>query len=132
MITKKLSQLPQIDPISANLAETFLVVVDTSNGTSVTKKASLLQIDESIQAELGEASFALGHANSAFDHANGAFQTANNAFASPIMLEPLSGLTILEDFTIPNNYRGVSKSTVTIGSNVTVTISETAEWIIDN
>lgn len=132
MITKKLSQLPQIDPISANLAETFLVVVDTSNGTPITKKASLLQIDDAIELELGEASLSLGHANSAFDHANGAFQTANAAFASPIMLEPLSGLTISEDFTIPNNYRGVSKGTVTIDNNVTVTISETAEWIIDN
>jgi hypothetical protein len=125
MATKKITELSQIDPVSSNLSQTFLVVVDTSGGSPITKKASLTQIDEAIEAELGQAT-------SGAIYANAAFEVANTAFANPIMLEPLSGLTITEDFTIPNNYRGVSRGTVTIDSNVTVTISETAEWLIDN
>ena len=123
MATKTISQLSALDNLSTNLSSTLFVVYDSVSGT--TRKATLAQIDSAIETELGQAS-------SGAVYANAAFQVANTAFAHPIMLEPLSGLTITQNYTIPNNYRGVSRGTVTINNNVTVTISETAEWLIDN
>jgi hypothetical protein len=123
MATKTISQLSALDNLSTNLSSTLFVVYDSVSGT--TRKATLAQIDSAIETELGQAS-------SGAVYANAAFQVANTALAHPIMLEPLSGLTITQNYTIPNNYRGVSRGTVTINNNVTVTISETAEWLIDN
>lgn len=123
MATKTISQLAALDNVSSNLATTLFVVYDTTSGT--TRKATLSQIDAAIESELGQAI-------SGAVYANAAFAVANTALASPIMLEPLSGLTITQNYTIPNNYRGVSRGTVTINSNVVVTVSETAEWVIDN
>jgi hypothetical protein len=123
MATKTIPQLSALDNVSSNLATTLFVVYDTTSGT--TRKATLSQIDSAIESELGQAI-------SGAVYANAAFEVANTAYASPIMLEPLSGLTITQNYTIPNNYRGVSRGIVTINSNVVVTVSETAEWVIDN
>jgi hypothetical protein len=123
MATKTISQLSALDNVSTNLSSTLFIVYDTESGT--TRKATLAQLDSAIESELGQAI-------SGAVYANAAFEVANSAFASPIMLEPLSGLTLTENYTIPNNYRGVSRGTVTVDRNVTVTISETAEWLIDN
>ena len=123
MATKTIPQLASLDNISANLATTLFIVYDTASGT--TRKATLSQLDSAIEAELGQAT-------SGAIYANAAFKIANTALANPIMLEPLGGLTITENYTIPNNYRGISRGAVTINNNVTVTVSETAEWVIDN
>ncbi len=68
------------------------------------------ELIDSIQAQSE-----LGQAISGAVYANAAFEVANTAYASPIMLEPLSGLTITQNYTIPNNYRGVSRGAVTKG-----------------
>jgi hypothetical protein len=123
MASKTITQLTALDTVSVNLANTLFVVYDTETGS--TKKASLSQIDSAVERSMQ-------NVTTAGVYANAAFAKANTALANPIMLEPLSGLTIEENFTIPNNYKGVSRGTVTLNNNVTVTISENAEWFIDN
>jgi hypothetical protein len=123
MASKTITQLTALDTVSTNLANTLFVVYDTETGS--TKKASLSQIDSAVERSMQNVTITGVYANAAF-------AKANIASANPIMLEPLSGLTIEENFTIPNNYKGVSRGTVTLNNNVTVTISGNAEWFIDN
>jgi hypothetical protein len=84
MATKKLSELLSLETVSANLELTVIPVLDTSTG--MTKKVTLQQLNDAIEANIPFAAAAFTQANtpsqvanSASSYANGAFSRANTA-----------------------------------------------------
>ena len=64
MATKKFSELTTLDIVNANLELTVIPVLDTSSGT--TRKVTLQQINDSIEANIPFAAAAFTQANTAF------------------------------------------------------------------
>jgi hypothetical protein len=84
MATKKISELTLLDTVSANLQLTVIPVLDTATGT--TRKVTLQQINDSVEANIPFAAAAFTQANNANTnaitsgvYANAAFQKSNNS-----------------------------------------------------
>ena len=78
MATKKFSELTVLDTVNANLVLTVIPVYDTSSGT--TRKVTLQQINDSIEANIPFAAAAFTQANTPSHVANSASNYANAAF----------------------------------------------------
>jgi hypothetical protein len=78
MATKKFSELTVLDTVNANLVLTVIPVYDTSSGT--TRKVTLQQINDSIEANIPFAAAAFTQANTPSHVANSASTYANAAF----------------------------------------------------
>jgi hypothetical protein len=112
MATKKISELTLLDTVSANLQQTIIPVLDTTSGT--TKKVTLQQINDSVEANIPFAAAAFTQANNANtialtsgSYANAAFSKANNS------LNVSTGGTITGDLTINGNI-SISGCTATL------------------
>ena len=132
MSTKKISELTVLDTVSANLQLTVLPVLDTASGT--TRKVTLQQLNDSIEANIPFAAAAYTQANtatlnaatadqkalSAGNYANSAFNRANNS------LNVSAGGTITGDLSITGNL-SLTGCTVTLS----VTTLRTSDHILD-
>ena len=78
MANKKISELTLLDTVSANLQLTVLPVLDTSSGT--TRKVTLQQLNDSIEANIPFAAAAFTQANTANVNAISSGLYANSAF----------------------------------------------------
>ena len=78
MATKKFSELTVLDTVNANLVLTVIPVYDTSSGT--TRKVTLQQINDSIEANIPFAAAAFTQANTPSQVANSASSYANASF----------------------------------------------------
>ena len=112
MANKKISELTLLDTVSANLQLTVLPVLDTASGT--TRKVTLQQLNDSIEANIPFAAAAFTQANTANvnalssgSYANAAFSRANNT------LNVSTGGTITGDVTINGNI-SISGCTATL------------------
>lgn len=132
MATKKISELTLLDTVSANLALTIIPVLDTSSGT--TKKVTLQQINDAVEANIPFAAAAFSQANTGVtnaatadqravtsgSYANSAFNKANNS------LNVSAGGTITGDLSITGNL-SITGCTATL----TVSTLRTSDHIID-
>jgi hypothetical protein len=125
MATKKISELTLLDTVSANLELTVIPVLDTASGT--TRKVTLQQINDSVEANIPFAAAAFTQANNAnIDaissglYANAAFIKANSA------LNVSTGGTITGDLTITGNV-SITGCTATLS----VSTFRTSDHIID-
>jgi len=112
MANKKISELLSLDTVGANLQLTVIPVLDTATGT--TRKVTLQQINDSIEANIPFAAAAFTQANTANvnalssgSYANAAFIKANNS------LNVSTGGTITGDLTINGNI-SISGCTATL------------------
>lgn len=78
MTTKKISELTLLDTVNANLNLTVIPVLDTSSGT--TRKVTLQQLNDSIEANIPFAAAAFTQANTPSHVANSASSYANASF----------------------------------------------------
>jgi hypothetical protein len=125
MANKKISELTLLDTVSANLQLTVLPVLDTTSGT--TRKVTLQQLNDSIEANIPFAAAAFTQANTANlnalssgSYANAAFIRANNT------LNVSTGGTVTGDLTITGNV-SISGCTATLS----VSTFRTSDHIID-
>lgn len=132
MATKKISELLPLETVSANLQLTVIPVLDTSSG--ITKKVTLQQLNDSIEANIPFAAAAFTQANIAFNnastadqkaltagnYANSAFNRANNS------LNVATGGSITGDISITGNV-SISGCTATLIVNTL----RTSDHIID-
>jgi len=79
MATKKFSELTVLDTVNANLVLTVIPVYDTSSNT--TRKVTLQQINDSIEANIPFAAAAFTQANTPSHVANSASSYANASFS---------------------------------------------------
>ncbi len=132
MSTKKISELTLLDTVNANLQLTVIPVLDTATGT--TRKVTLQQINDSVEANIPFAAAAFTQANtatvnastadqkamSAGNYANSAFNRANNS------LNVNSGGSITGDVSITGNL-SITGCTATLS----VSTLRTSDHIID-
>jgi hypothetical protein len=132
MATKKISELTILDTVSANLQLTVIPVLDTATGT--TRKVTLQQINDSVEANIPFAAAAFTQANtaansasvadqkavSASSYANSAFNRANNSLNVSV------GGTITGDITINGNV-SITGCTATLS----VSTLRTSDHLID-
>jgi hypothetical protein len=78
MANKKISELLSLDTVGANLQLTIIPVLDTATGT--TRKVTLQQLNDSIEANIPFAAAAFTQANTPSHVANSASSYANGAF----------------------------------------------------
>ena len=125
MANKKISELLSLDTVGANLELTVIPVLDTASGT--TRKVTLQQINDSVEANIPFAAAAFTQANNANtialtsgSYANAAFIKANSA------LNVSTGGTITGDLTITGNV-SITGCTATLS----VSTFRTSDHIID-
>jgi len=157
--TKKISELLPLISVDEDLSKTFLlVVVDNSNNLNVpevlrikeTKKATLQQINDAIEANIpittfvqtssNTANLALSTSNSLINLSSIIFNTANTALEKVNALEGVPSFFVVEyteqeitsNFYFKENSVSTSKGIVAIGKNVTVELVQSSTWILDN
>lgn len=159
MSTKKISELLPLISVDEDLSKTFLlVVVDNSNNLNVpiglrikeTKKATLQQINDAIEANIpitvfaqttaNTANLALSTANTLVNLSSLIYSTANLALERVSSLEGIPPFfeveyteqEITSNFSFRENSVSTSKGLVAIGKNVTVELTSGSTWILDN
>jgi hypothetical protein len=134
MANKKISELTLLDTVSANLQLTVLPVLDTSSGT--TRKVTLQQLNDSIEANIpfAAAAFtqantanvnaissglyansAFGVSNSASSYSNSAFSVANTANTNVVTSGSYANAAYLQANTATNNATTADQRAVTSG-----------------
>lgn len=155
MTNRKISELVPLSVVNEDLTKTFMAVtVDLSDDltipegfrTKTTRKVTLQQINDAIEASIPITAFnqaSFNTANAVFALANtlsslvtAAFETANLAYErsfSSSFLNIVSSNSIIDsNYSMPVGVTAVSYGTITINPSVTFEISQGSLWIIEN
>lgn len=132
MSTKKISELTVLDVVNANLQLTVLPVIDTSSGT--TRKVTLQQLNDSIEANIPFAAAAFTQANTAVTNASAADVKATSAgvYANSAFTKANSSLNVNSGGSITGDLSITGNLTIT-GCTATLSVStmRMSDHIID-